>query len=53
MLDMAIAAREDVSVKKLVKEIEKCDVLCVNCHAKHHWREIHESDSWKELVPEE
>src|SRR5215469_14181741 len=28
-------------IKALIKEIKKCDVLCVNCHAKLHWREIH------------
>ena len=25
-----------VSLKRLVEEIEKCDVLCANCHAKEH-----------------
>src|SRR5438445_3045318 len=29
-------ARETyISIKKLEKEISKCDVLCGNCHAKH------------------
>jgi len=25
-----------VSLKRLVAEIEKCEVLCANCHAKEH-----------------
>ena len=40
------------SIKQITNEIRKCDVLCVNCHAKRHWRETHESDSWEEIVPE-
>ncbi len=23
--------------KRIMKEIEKCDILCSNCHAKVHW----------------
>ena len=25
-----------VSLKRLIEEIEKCEVLCANCHAKEH-----------------
>jgi hypothetical protein len=25
-----------VSLKRLIAEIEKCDVICANCHAKEH-----------------
>ncbi len=39
------------SVKQTTNEIRKCDVVCVNCHAKRHWREMHETDSWEEMVP--
>ncbi len=38
------------SVKQITNEMEKCDVLCVNCHAKRHWRETHETDSWLEIL---
>lgn len=48
----AVAARA-TSIKALMKEIEKCEVLCVNCHAKRHWREKHASDSWEEIVGSE
>ena len=41
------------SIKQITNEINKCDVLCVNCHTKRHWRETHETDSWEELVLEE
>ena len=27
------------SVAKMLTEIEKCDVLCSNCHRKLHWQE--------------
>lgn len=48
----AIATRA-TSKKRLINEIAKCDVLCVNCHAKVHWRERHETDSWEEVIPPE
>ncbi|MBO0782671.1 MAG: hypothetical protein J2P37_27980 [Ktedonobacteraceae bacterium] len=38
------------SVKQILNEIEKCDVVCVNCHAKRHWRGTHETDSWEEIL---
>ena len=41
------------SIKQISDEIKKCDILCVNCHAKLHWRETHETDSWEEVVSSE
>jgi hypothetical protein len=32
------------SIKQLLHEIDKCDVLCANCHAKLHWKEHCEHD---------
>ncbi len=29
----------DYSFKKIMQEIEKCDVLCANCHRIEHWQE--------------
>lgn len=34
--DFAVSARRSISVKKLREEIEKCILVCANCH-----REIH------------
>jgi len=31
-----------ISLKRLVAEIEKCDVLCANCHAKEHLAHLFE-----------
>ncbi len=39
------------SVKQITDEMAKCDVVCVNCHAKRHWRETHETDNWLEVIP--
>jgi hypothetical protein len=47
------AVLRGTSIKTIIKEIEKCDVLCVNCHAKRHWQENHETDSWEEILSEE
>ena len=41
------------SIKQITNEIKKCDVLCVNCHAKRHWRETLATDSWEEALQEE
>lgn len=38
------------SVKRMQQEIAKCDVLCVNCHMKFHWRERHATDDWEEIL---
>lgn len=32
------------SWEKLKAEIEKCDILCANCHIKHHAQEL---DTWR------
>ncbi len=41
------------SIKQITNEMRKCDVLCVNCHAKRHWREINGNKSWDEIILEE
>jgi hypothetical protein len=40
-------ASRATSMKALKEEISKCEVLCVNCHAKHHWRESCSEDDWE------
>lgn len=50
---IANVASRATSVKQITNEMKKCDVVCVNCHAKRHWRETHETDSWEEIVPSE
>jgi hypothetical protein len=46
-----IIGRTHISIKSLEKEISKCEVLCGNCHAIHHWRETHDFDDWREVLP--
>jgi len=36
---VADAVRRGFSRKRLLSEIAKCEVLCANCHAKHHAKE--------------
>lgn len=46
-----IVGRTHTSIKRLEKEISKCEILCGNCHAIHHWRETHDFDDWREVLP--
>ena len=34
------AVREGLDYAVILAEIEKCDVLCANCHAKLHFRQV-------------
>lgn len=36
-IDVAVAVRNGWSKKRIMVEIEKCDVLCANCHFIHHY----------------
>jgi hypothetical protein len=50
---IADVVRRADSIKQITNEIKKCDVLCVNCHAKLHWKERHSTDSWEEVISSE
>ena len=47
---IADVVRRAASIKQITNEMKKCDVLCVNCHAKRHWGESHKTDSWEEIL---
>jgi hypothetical protein len=38
-ISVADAVRRGFGRKRMLAEIAKCEVLCANCHAKHHARE--------------
>jgi hypothetical protein len=38
-LTISDAVRRGCSRARIEREIEKCEVLCANCHAKHHAQE--------------
>lgn len=44
----SIVGRSHTSFKRVKEEIDKCEVLCGNCHAKFHWRERQAADSMGE-----
>jgi len=43
-ISQVIGRRRNISLRKLEKEISKCDILCGNCHAKLHWEERQMTD---------
>jgi hypothetical protein len=38
-VDVASVVKRGWSLKRLLKELSSCVVLCANCHAKLHWNE--------------
>lgn len=36
-INPAHMARNGYSIKRMKMEFAKCEVLCANCHRKHHW----------------
>lgn len=45
-----IVGRTHTSIRRLEKEINKCEVLCGNCHALHHWKETHSFNDWRDVL---
>jgi hypothetical protein len=36
LFNLSEAVRRGIRIVTILEEIAKCDVLCANCHAKHH-----------------
>ena len=49
--NMAHVVGRATSIKQILDEMKKCDILCANCHAIRHWREAHDFDDWLEVLP--
>ena len=50
--EISVMVRDGCSIKRIEKELTKCDVLCSNCHSKLHWGESYvELDSSREHAP--
>jgi hypothetical protein len=47
-ISVALAIRRAWSQKRILAEVEKCEVLCANCHAKHHAREARDAREARE-----
>lgn len=43
-------ASRATSIKALLNEISKCEVLCINCHARRHWHDMHEFDTSSQVL---
>lgn len=49
---IANAASWGWGIQRILQEIQKCDVLCANCHAKRHWElRQHQKRQRDALVP--
>jgi hypothetical protein len=42
--EVANMVRSRWSQKRILAEIDKCEVLCANCHRREHWDEKHKSE---------
>lgn len=39
-IEVSLAVRQGYGMDRLIEEINKCVILCLNCHAKEHWSDL-------------
>lgn len=45
--NVGLMVYQKYSKKRTLAEIAKCQVLCANCHRRHHWDERREDESFR------
>ena len=45
-----IGDQRGINLKKLLAEIEKCDIVCANCHADRTYKRIVNNGDWESLA---
>jgi hypothetical protein len=47
---LAVMMGGSYKLETFIREFDKCDILCANCHRKHHWDEGGDKQSYIKLL---
>lgn len=48
LIEVSITIQYGFAKERVLAEIEKCDVMCANCHAKLHWAKLYDEKDMEE-----